>query len=338
IIERLRTVRYAREKATPEEFSRRGVTQLRKQVQQTRGQAFEAGYSPAPRLFGSARSKYRGQSRRSSNGGGRNVGPHRNRQTTKRKCFSSSSRSNRGKRTLHGHVRDARGGMLLRSGSERRARMGTKHEQQVASESSMVSSGDIEREEKTSCHCPPPLKDSNNGQDGDRLPICVSVHTATRGAEAKKSGGSQEQHGKMAAAAAVKSEGGGVGDGDGDGDDNGGGGSQSDSSEFAGGEGDQEEQYSEFDEKQEERREEKEGQEQDEYSEFGDGSSTREAIVQPAEAERHSSEVEDVRQEQRLGDGLENEGEKQDTREGSAGEATAGLDKSDYSRGQTEDP
>ncbi|CAN0356466.1 unnamed protein product [Ectocarpus sp. 12 AP-2014] len=343
-IERLRTVRYAREKATPEEFSRRGVTQLRKQVQQTRGKAFEAGYSPAPRLFGSARSKNRGQSRRSSNGGGRNVGPHRNRQTTKRKCFSSSSRSNRRKRTLHRHGRDARGGMLLRSGSERRARVGSTHEQQVlkrvASESSMVSSGDIEREEKTSCQCPPPLEDSNNGRDGDHLLISVSAHAATRGAEAKKSGGSQEQHGKMAAAAAVKSEGGGVGDGDGDGDGNGGGGSQSDYSEFAGGEGDQEEQYSEFDEQQqEERREEKEEQEQDEqYSEFGDGSSTREAVVQPAEAASHSSEVEDVRQEQRLGDELENEGEKQDTREASAGEAKAGLDKNDCSREQTEDP
>ncbi|CAM9196611.1 unnamed protein product, partial [Ectocarpus sp. 13 AM-2016] len=346
IIERLRTVRYAREKATPEEFSRRGVTQLRKQarVQQTRGQAFEAGYSPAPRLFGSARSKNRGQSRRSSNGCGRNVGPHRNRQTTKRKCFSSSSRSNRGKRTLHRHGRDARGGMLHRSGSERRARMGSKHEQQVlkrvASESSMVSSGDIGWEEKTSCQRPPPIEESNNGQDGDHLPISVSVQTATRGAEAKKTGGSQEQNGKMAAAAAVKSEGSGVGDGDGDGDDNGGGGSQSDFSEFARGEGEQEEQYSEFDEEQqEERRDGKEEQEQNEqYSEFGEGSSTREAVVQPAEAESHSSEVEDVRQEQRLGDGLENEGEKQETREGSAGEAKGGLDKNDCSRGQTENP
>lgn len=101
------------------------------QVQQTRGQAFEAGYSPVPRLFGSARSKTRGQSGKRNNGGGRNVGPHRNRQPTKRKMFSSSSRSNRGKRTLHGHGRDARGGVLLRSGSERRARVGSKHEQQL---------------------------------------------------------------------------------------------------------------------------------------------------------------------------------------------------------------
>ncbi|CAN0093091.1 unnamed protein product [Ectocarpus sp. 6 AP-2014] len=344
IIERLRTVRYERAKATPEEFSRRGVTHLRKQVQRTRGQAFEAGYSPVPRLFGSARSKNRGHSGKSSNGGGRSVGPHRNRQTTKRKCFSSSSRSNRGKRTLHGHGRDARGGVLVRSGSERRARAGSKHEQKLvkraASESSMVSSGDIGREEKTSSHCPPPLEDRDNGQDGNHLPISVSVRAATRGAEAEASGGIQEHHEKTAAAAAVTSEGGGIGDGGCDGGDNGRGGSQSDYSEFAGGQGDEEEQYSEFDEEQqEERREEKEEQEQDgQYSEFGDGSSTREAVVQLAEAERRSSEVEDVRQEQRLGDGLENEGEKQDTRGGSAGEAKAGLDENDCSRGQTEDP
>lgn len=90
---------------------------------------------------------------------------------------------------------------------------------------------------------------------------------------------------------------------------------------------------------QEERRAGKEEEEQDgQYSEFGDGSSTREAVVQPAEAENRGSEIEDVRQEQRLGDGLENEGEKQDTRGKSVGEAKAGLDENDCSRGQTEDP
>ncbi|CBJ48873.1 hypothetical protein Esi_0057_0002 [Ectocarpus siliculosus] len=220
------------------------------------------------------------------------------------------------------------------------SRRGVTHlRKQAASESSMVSSGDIGREEKTSCHCPPPLEDRDNGQDGDHLPISVSVRAATRGAEAEASGGIQEHHEKTAAAAAVTSEGGGIGDGGCDGGDNGRGGSQSDYSEFAGGQGDEEEQYSEFDEEQEERREEKEEQEQDgQYSEFGDGSSTRETVVQPGEAESRSSEVEDVRQEQRLGDGLENEGEKQDTRGGSAGEAKAGLDENDCSRGQTEDP
>ncbi|CAM9342342.1 unnamed protein product, partial [Ectocarpus fasciculatus] len=372
IIERLRTVRYAREKATPEEFSRRGVTHLRKQartaesddtpdrflsshVQQTRGQAFEAGFSAVPRLVGSTRSKNRGQSGKSNNGGGRNVGARRNRQSTKRKCFSSSSRSNRGKRIVHGHGRDTRGGVLLRSGSERGARAGSKHEQQqvkrvassgmvstAASESSMVSSGDGGREEQTSCQCPPPLVDSDYGQDGDHLPICVSIHATTRGAEKKTSDGSQAQHGKTATAAAAQLEGvGGAedGGGGGGGDDDGENGSQSEYSEFAGGEGDEEEQYSEFDEgQQEERREEKEEEGQDgQYSEFGDGSSTCEAVVQPDETNSRSSEIEDVRQEQRIDDGLEIDGEKQKSRGGSGGAAKTGLDGNDCGRGQNEE-
>lgn len=112
----------------------------------------------------------------------------------------------------------------------------------------MVSSGDAGMERKTSCRCPPPFADSDNVQDGDQLPISVSVHAATQGAEANTCDESQEQHGKTAAATAVKLEGvgGGGGGGGGGGDDDGGSGSQSDYSEFAGGEGDEEEQYSDF--------------------------------------------------------------------------------------------
>lgn len=91
--------------------------------------------------------------------------------------------------------------------------------------------------------------------------------------------------------------------------------------------------------KQEERREEKEEEEQDgQYSEFGDGCSTREAVEQPAETDSRSSAVEDIRQEQHLGDRLENEGENQNTRGGSRGAAKTGLDENNRSRGQNEDP
>ncbi|CAM9538256.1 unnamed protein product, partial [Hapterophycus canaliculatus] len=51
VMERLRTVRYVKEKNNPEEYSRRGVRRLRKQVERTRGQAFEAGCSAVPCKF-----------------------------------------------------------------------------------------------------------------------------------------------------------------------------------------------------------------------------------------------------------------------------------------------
>ncbi|CAB1099954.1 unnamed protein product [Ectocarpus sp. CCAP 1310/34] len=305
--------------ATPEEFGRRGVTHLRKQAirqhlaclarpvarTEVRAQAAVMAAEETSDLIGTARLR------------DENVSPLRRGQTEERGAFVYMD--------LTHEV-----GYLSEVGPS------AEREWVRSTSISYSRGGDIEREKKTTCQCPPPLEDSDNGQESGHLSTSVSVHSATRGAETKKSCGSQEQHGKTATAAAVKSEGGGVGDCGGDGDDNGGGGSQPDYSEFAGGEGDEEERYSVFDEEQEERREEKEEQEQDEQcSEFGYGSSTREAVVQPAEAESHSSEVEDVRQEQRLGDGLENEGEQQDTREGSAGEAKAGLDENDCSRAQT---